>query len=187
MNDINNIVGSRFGRLVVLRPHGSRKHRRQWACQCDCGNLAVVSTTGLRSWGTKSCGCLRLERQKAPRKGKHGQIKTAEYRAWVSMKTRCYNPNVREYAKYGGRGIQVHPAWRNSFPQFLKDVGKKPSSEHSLDRKDNNGHYEPGNVRWATKKQQVANRRPRSEWERRVPEGSWEWRDKIRSHEKGSK
>jgi hypothetical protein len=84
---------------------------------------------------------------------------TVEYYAWANMKTRCYNPNYFLYFRYGGRGIKVCDEWVKSFTKFLEDVGEKPTKDHSLDRIDNNGDYEPNNVRWATKKQQTDNRR----------------------------
>jgi hypothetical protein len=92
---------------------------------------------------------------------KHGYTHTAEYRAWVNLKQRCLNPDHHAYANYGGRGIHVDPAWENDFEAFYDHVGPKPSDEHSLDRFPNmNGNYEPGNVRWATKREQNLNRRP---------------------------
>lgn len=85
-------------------------------------------------------------------------IRTPEYWAWSNMRQRCNNPRFQQFADYGGRGITVCDRW-NSFEAFFVDVGLRPSSLHSLDRKDNNGNYEPGNVRWATKKQQCRNTR----------------------------
>jgi len=182
MSKIKDLTGKRFGRLVVRAAAGSRRRSRIWLCACDCSQLKEFSTTTLVSHGTRSCGCLRRERQKAPRKGKHKLSKTVEYRLWQSIKTRCYNENTREYVNYGGRGIRMSAAWRKSFVQFLEDVGKRPSPVHTLDRIDNDGDYEAGNVRWATRKEQMANRRPPSEWRRRPPEGpTWEWRGKVRS------
>ncbi len=84
---------------------------------------------------------------------------TREYRAWASMKQRCHNPRTPAYPNYGGRGIEVCQSWRDSFEAFLADVGLRPSPKHSLDRIDNDGNYEPGNVRWANWDQQAANRR----------------------------
>jgi hypothetical protein len=91
----------------------------------------------------------------------HGMTYTAEYRIWGAMKTRCYNPNHVGYARYGGRGIKVCRRWRQSFMAFYRDMGPRPSNGHSLDRLDPDGDYEPGNVRWATWKQQGENKRHR--------------------------
>lgn len=79
------------------------------------------------------------------------------YSCWVSMKARCSNPNVPGYHRYGGRGITVCPQWL-TFQGFLADMGERPSPEHTLDRINNDGNYEPGNVRWATRKEQSRNR-----------------------------
>lgn len=83
----------------------------------------------------------------------------AEYGVWNHMIQRCHNPNSSGYKDYGARGIRVFQEWRDSFPAFFKAVGERPSPEHSLERKDNNLGYFPGNVEWATKKKQMANRR----------------------------
>jgi len=94
---------------------------------------------------------------------KHGCARrgemTPEYSTWSLMIQRCEDPSSDRYGYYGGRGISVCPKWRTSFAAFLEDVGPKPSPAHSLDRIDPNGNYEPGNVRWATKKEQARNRR----------------------------
>jgi len=94
---------------------------------------------------------------------KHGHAgnggMTPEYRAWANMKTRCYAPSYRGYHNYGGRGIRVADEWRNSFEAFYAHVGPRPSAQHSIDRIDNGGNYEPGNVRWATRNEQQGNKR----------------------------
>lgn len=91
-------------------------------------------------------------------KERHGLRYTSEYRAWADMKDRCTNPNNRYYANYGGRGIKVCKRWFDYFVYFYEDMGIKPTIAHSLDRKDNDGNYEPSNCRWATKREQVLNR-----------------------------
>jgi hypothetical protein len=105
---------------------------------------------------------------------------TPEYRAWMHIKTRCYNPNTPYYDLYGGRGIKMADEWREDFSAFLGHVGLRPSTRHSIDRIDNAGHYVPGNVQWATPRQQINNRRttirltlhgetlPLADWSRRL-------------------
>lgn len=105
----------------------------------------------------------RYKKYGSPHKGviqeRHGLRTSPEYTAWVGMKGRCNNPNRREYKHYGARGIKVCERWINSFTNFYKDMGVKPSAKHSLDRIDFNGNYEPGNCRWATSLEQRANQR----------------------------
>lgn len=157
MGKFNDLTGLRFGRLKVnsLVIH---KYPQKWSCECDCGKIVVVTSPSLRSGNTKSCGCLAIELLKG-RTIKHGMCNTKEHRAWKDMKARCYNPRSQEYKNYGGRGVKVCESWRDSFEAFFKEIGYAPSPEHSLNRLDNNGNYESGNVNWATETEQQRNTR----------------------------
>lgn len=147
-------VNGRYGRLVVVRKHGQDKHgRTMWLCLCDCGSITITASALLNS-GTKSCGCLQREAAKAG--GTHGMSQSAEYRAWVHMRERCLNPNTKHYERYGARGITVCAQWLD-FESFLRDMGTKPVSAW-LERRNNNGNYEPNNCYWATPKQQSRNK-----------------------------
>jgi len=152
-----DISGQRFGRLVVVRYSHSQRGA-MWECVCDCGNFTTVRGGNLRSGNTTSCGCVQRSSIGDLRRT-HGQSRSPEFRIYMAMIQRCENPNSPAFADYGGRGIRVAREWRLSFESFLADVGPRPSNAHSLDRIDVNGNYEPGNVRWATRKEQARNMR----------------------------
>lgn len=157
---MSDLRGVRFGALVVLdRLPGVGRSR--WQCRCDCGELTSVLACNLKHDHTKSCGCARRNaaRSIGLANTRHGMHTSPEYRAWQSMIRRCESPSHPGFAYWGGRGIKVYDQWRASFDVFLADMGRRPSKTHSLDRINNDGNYEPGNCRWATKKQQVNNRR----------------------------
>lgn len=156
-----DLTGRRFGRLVVLG-YGVGDDFGRWRCVCDCGEERLVYGSPLRRGATRSCGCLARESARA--KAKHGnsrrQAVTAEYKTWCGIIRRCENPNDVSFPRYGGAGVVICGEWRRSFASFLRDVGPKPSAEYSIDRwPDPDGHYEPGNCRWATESQQARNKR----------------------------
>jgi hypothetical protein len=146
MGGLKDISGKRFGSLTALS-HISTK--RKWLCKCDCGKIKDVNTQHLRLGTTRSCGCLNSE-MSATRQFKHGKINTPEYVSWNGLKGRCLNPRNAKYPHYGGRGIKVCERWMVSFQAFLKDMGTRPTVQHSIERKDINGNYEPSNCVWAT-------------------------------------
>lgn len=128
---------------------------RKWRLQCDCGNERIALQKSFRSGGKmKSCGCDNIHHTKS-----HGLSKVIEYRHWINMISRCENPDTPGFEHYGGRGIKVCDRWRSDFTNFYADMGRKPSSNHSVDRVRANGNYEPGNCRWALPKIQGRNKR----------------------------
>jgi hypothetical protein len=154
------VVGDVFDRLTVVQFLGSNGHKREVLCLCSCGLRKVVFDSDLRTGHVTSCGCFRRERTGNLQR-KHGQggtKRTSLYRAWESMHRRCND--ATRYPSYGGRGIRVCDEWK-SFEAFRDHMDKVvgPRPDHgSLDRIDNDGNYEPGNVRWADPKIQTRNR-----------------------------
>lgn len=162
MGKIVNLKDQTFGRLRVLDFYGKNcENRAMWWCECSCGTHLPVLGKTLVSGLTQSCGCLQKERATGAN-FKHGMaggiktVRTPEYSAYQNAKARCTNSNSENYGYYGGRGIKF--LFKN-FKQFFNELGLRPSDKHSVDRINNSGHYEPGNVRWATREEQQANTR----------------------------
>lgn len=173
-----NMIGFVAGRLTVISEAGERSMdgRVRWLCHCICGNEKIICGKELRNGDTKSCGCIGspikrniskeqdLQYKKIADKNLksivwHGGTGTSEYTIWKGIKRRCNNPKEKHYVEYGARGIKVCDRWLNSFPDFLSDMGVRPTKLHSIDRIDNDGNYEPSNCRWATKMEQGRNKR----------------------------
>ena len=165
-----SIIGNKYGDLTVIerveshvQKSGQKKSVHQ--CLCECGNNIKVQTHRLTSGHTKTCGCKRVEFSRAAGKKyfTHGDYKndspTDEWVCWRAIKNRCYNKSHKDYKYWGGNGVTVCESWLNDYAQFLKDMGRKPSKKHSIDRINPFGNYEPSNCRWATSKEQALNKR----------------------------
>lgn len=151
-----NLSGQTFREWLVVSFEGrSSKGKYYYSCRCSCGKMEIVRSDYLTDGISTSCGCVR----NYPVHGDCIPGRTPEYRAWCSMKSRCLDEGNESYKNYGGRGIKICPEWIESYPAFLRDVGRRPNPRLSIHRANNDGNYEPGNVVWAGSVVQANHRR----------------------------
>lgn len=146
-----DLADKTFGKWTVVRFIGISKRKAMWLCRCECGKESLVSGTALNCHHSEKCSSCARRR--------HGMRNRPEYCAWSSMLQRCRNRASHEFFRYGGRGIAVCQRWQDSFEAFYADMGPRPSDRHSIERKENDGDYNPGNCIWAVPTEQARNRR----------------------------
>jgi hypothetical protein len=154
-HNFKNLTGQKFHFLTVVEYAGRKRIHSYWKCVCDCGKTTFALATDLKTGHKKSCGCYQSIASRQ-RKTTHGLYYTPERQSYQSAKNRCQNVNNKAFPDYGGRGIEFR---FKSILDLIAEIGFKPTPQHTLDRINNNGHYERGNVRWATRTEQNQNKR----------------------------
>ena len=160
-HNFKDLTGQKFGRLTVIERAPNKFKKTMWRCRCDCKKEIITRSDSLLNGRTKSCGCLQKENANG-HTPTHGMSKATIYRKYVSIKNRCLNLKAENFPRYGGRGIKIYPEWIDNFQSFYDYVSALPhfgEKGYSLDRIDNNGNYEPNNLRWADRKTQGRNKR----------------------------
>lgn len=156
---VQDLTGKQFKSIHVIKQHGFNKWRTAlWNTEClVCGYKTVQRGVSAKRGSCASCGHI----SRSVKQVTHGESKTQVYRLWADVKQRCTNPKSDGYHRYGGRGITMYPAWLDDYTAFRNwinaTLGDRPDGT-SIDRIDNDGNYEPGNLRWATPLQQSYNR-----------------------------
>lgn len=163
MSYIKHRVGDTVNGIKCVELAGRKCDRQQYVFQCPyCENTFITFMYNVTSGHAKSCGCKRVEFM-VEKTTKHGHCKggthTSEYGSYREMMDRCYNPKSDEYKNYGARGIYVCDRWKESFSNFIEDMGLKPGKNYSIERIDNDGIYELVNCKWATNVEQSQNQR----------------------------
>lgn len=160
MGNFIDLTGKRFNKLVVIKKDGYSKNGKaiKWLCKCDCGEMKSILGASLKQNKSVSCGCYQKEITSKNMK-KHGMSYSDEHRIWAAMKDRCLNPKNMGAKNYSQRGIGICERWQNSFILFYKDMGKRPSKKHSIERVNNNKGYSPSNCKWEVRKRQARNKR----------------------------
>jgi hypothetical protein len=150
--NFKNLSGQFFGGVSVVCYAGSQNQTSMWYCRCVCGNFFIAMSSNLQRGNTTSCGCFHSQRCSEAHKthGFTNKQRESGYGCWASMKQRCLDPNSISYPHYGARGIKICDRWLESFKNFYADMGPRPSLKHSIERKNNDGNYEPQNCVWAT-------------------------------------
>ena len=173
-----DLTGQTFNMLTAVRSDGKSGTHTMWLCKCSCGSekLKRVRASELLAGTIRSCGCIVKEQARRNIRElmtTHGQSGTRVYQIWLAMKNRCLRESNPQYKDYGGRGIEICERWLNSFENFYADMGDPPDNEHTIERRNNDGNYEPGTTRWATQSQQTKNSRPRTASQRDDETGRW--------------